>query len=598
LIAGDIVEVHSSSSYTVGTVPDQSVTNAKVAAGAGIDASKLSFTQAGTGAVARTVDSKLKDVVSVKDFGAVGDGVADDTAAIQAAIDSGKAAYVPKGTYKISATLNLNNGYKALIGDPSMPVITKTTAGSAIRIGTTAGAVLNEYSRVENLFLKSLTVAPTFPANPGPNDAGLALDGSSSSLPAAVQNAIVRNVRIGNWSVGIYTNDVVACQIDRCFAQLLVDYSASGGYTASNKFAGFLLDCTPYTPGGISPQASIEFLECDVVATGTPTAVTSAGYYLVGSDLRDTFFDRCEATNTTYGWWIATSGSDYHWDVQISRPIIDAFKTNGILIAGATGPGCISIHGGYFVGKDGSAGACIAASNSNGISITGGAQLLGLSNDGSTDDGIRLDSCNSCSIVGNSFQNCNYGVSLNGSKNCSIVGNHFFASATATEANPALFDAIRLFSAAEENTIVGNAIKGKDGTDVYSNGVLVASGCLRNAIVGNTVDPTSVTSAYNISDTSTTLLSSDALLISSRTVEIKSSTADLILQGGDGTHAVRFRDSAGVAKAYVTESGHFKGAGRLGLQGNDASYPIVFYDGGGNAIAKINNSGVYSTGAP
>jgi hypothetical protein len=45
------------------------------------------FIQAGTGAVQRTVESKLQDVVSVKDFGAVGDGVANDTAAIQAALN-------------------------------------------------------------------------------------------------------------------------------------------------------------------------------------------------------------------------------------------------------------------------------------------------------------------------------------------------------------------------------------------------------------------------------------------------------------------------------------------------------------------------------
>ena len=42
------------------------------------------FIQAG-GGVQRSVESKLQDVVSVKDFGAVGDGVADDTAAINAA---------------------------------------------------------------------------------------------------------------------------------------------------------------------------------------------------------------------------------------------------------------------------------------------------------------------------------------------------------------------------------------------------------------------------------------------------------------------------------------------------------------------------------
>jgi len=37
------------------------------------------FVQTGTGAVQRQVEEKLKDTVSVRDFGAVGDGVADAT---------------------------------------------------------------------------------------------------------------------------------------------------------------------------------------------------------------------------------------------------------------------------------------------------------------------------------------------------------------------------------------------------------------------------------------------------------------------------------------------------------------------------------------
>ena len=50
-----------------------------------INSALVTFIQSGTGAVSRTVQSKLRDTVSVKDFGAVGDGVASDASALQAA---------------------------------------------------------------------------------------------------------------------------------------------------------------------------------------------------------------------------------------------------------------------------------------------------------------------------------------------------------------------------------------------------------------------------------------------------------------------------------------------------------------------------------
>lgn len=62
----------------------------------------------------RTLPDRLVDIVNVKDFGAVGNGIADDTAAITEAIDyawqypfanlfgQGVIVYFPPGTYLIS----------------------------------------------------------------------------------------------------------------------------------------------------------------------------------------------------------------------------------------------------------------------------------------------------------------------------------------------------------------------------------------------------------------------------------------------------------------------------------------------------------------
>lgn len=83
--------------------------------------SLVGFLQAGTGAQPRTVQSKLRDVVSVKDFGAVGDNVTDDTLAFQNAIDyansvwvggsqlgGGITIYIPPGRYKLGALIFKN----------------------------------------------------------------------------------------------------------------------------------------------------------------------------------------------------------------------------------------------------------------------------------------------------------------------------------------------------------------------------------------------------------------------------------------------------------------------------------------------------------
>jgi hypothetical protein len=74
-----------------------------------------SYTPAGTGAVTRTVQDKLREVVSVKDFGALGNDSANDRPAIQAAIDyaaslpNGAEVFFPAGVYRLNTSLSVPN---------------------------------------------------------------------------------------------------------------------------------------------------------------------------------------------------------------------------------------------------------------------------------------------------------------------------------------------------------------------------------------------------------------------------------------------------------------------------------------------------------
>lgn len=80
------------------------------------------FTAGGTGAVTRTGTDKFSDLISVKDFGAAGDGLTDDTLAIQQALTAHNQVFVPEGTYLITGTIALSAD-QSLFGEGQTSVI-------------------------------------------------------------------------------------------------------------------------------------------------------------------------------------------------------------------------------------------------------------------------------------------------------------------------------------------------------------------------------------------------------------------------------------------------------------------------------------------
>ena len=80
-------------------------------------------------------------VFNVLDYDAAGDGVTDDTAEIQAAIDAAEAAgggtvYFPEGTYAISAPVTVDSNYVRLMGEGYSSQIVGSNTGSQIYVNT------------------------------------------------------------------------------------------------------------------------------------------------------------------------------------------------------------------------------------------------------------------------------------------------------------------------------------------------------------------------------------------------------------------------------------------------------------------------------
>ena len=88
-LVDDLVEVHSGNYFASGI------------------SSAVNSAYTYPGGVEQTVQARLEQTVSVKDFGAVGDGVTDDTAAFNSAFKLHKSVYVPPGDYKLTDTLVL-----------------------------------------------------------------------------------------------------------------------------------------------------------------------------------------------------------------------------------------------------------------------------------------------------------------------------------------------------------------------------------------------------------------------------------------------------------------------------------------------------------
>lgn len=170
----------------------------------------VGYTGAGAGLVLRDVGSRLRDRYSVKDYGVIGDGVADDTTAINnaiaavAALAQGGELYFPRGTYLISNTINAAVGV--------------SLRGSG-RTTTTIKCVTNGITMFSFLNINTYGIVVSGMSISGINSATGTIGVFVSGSTAIVSHMVFRDVQFINHNKGLANGGgfgLLDSQFDSC----------------------------------------------------------------------------------------------------------------------------------------------------------------------------------------------------------------------------------------------------------------------------------------------------------------------------------------------------------------------------------------------
>jgi hypothetical protein len=251
------------------------------------DAAVVGFLQSGSGAVARDVQTKIRESVSIKDFGAAGDGITNDTAAFENFVtycaQYGATGFIPAGTYLIDPSTRTFSGNKPFV----------------IR-GEGRGATI----------LKNRNTAASFIYWTGPNGVAfenLKIDGAFTGLPSTPVS--------GGTLVLVNSNDNTVRGVDfvniwRVALMIYNDHQT----TTTNIYGGHTIDnCRVYGPsnysGNVGPSA---FLIADVVNSKiTKCYISQIGLYgyEFKNDCSNTLISNCVAEDTYYPLYYGGDGA-------------------------------------------------------------------------------------------------------------------------------------------------------------------------------------------------------------------------------------------------------------------------------------------------
>jgi hypothetical protein len=286
--AGSDAELFVDGAFSM-AILDSSGSQIYYVADASLSSSGVLYDYDDTGIEERTVEERLRDIISVKDYGAVGDGATDDTTNIQAAMTAvaalNKSLYFPAGQYLCTAALTLSNGAGEginIIGaGQGVAEIIWNSASSGIQIviddarehGTTV---------IKDISLRAKTLACTGPALSIVASAGGA--GSNYNTGVEITNVNIStfiggDIETAYWASGIFLEEEKNCKLSNVYC---TGRSLTQGVTGNGlELAGFsvetiISDCTFYSwnkaitfsEGADDDGEGVKVINCAMVNVG------------------------------------------------------------------------------------------------------------------------------------------------------------------------------------------------------------------------------------------------------------------------------------------------------------------------------------------